>query len=177
MIPCLNEARTIGAVVDECVMGGQDVGGSFEVIVADNGSSDGSQAIALAHGAKVVDVPVRGYGSALAAGISAARGRYVLMGDADLTYEFGKASEFIRVLRQGNDLVMGNRFKGEIAAGAMPFLHRYLGNPVLSALGRLFFGIRIGDFHCGLRAFDRDAILALNLRCTGMEYASEMVIK
>jgi len=177
VIPCLNESQTIAAVIEECHRGGQSIAGGYEVIVADNGSSDGSRDIALAHGARVVEVPLRGYGAALAAGIKAAKGQYVLMGDADSTYEFSQAWEFVTKLRQGYDLVMGNRFHGTIAEGAMPLLHRYLGNPILSMLGRAFFGIKIGDFHCGLRAFDRKAVEALNLRCTGMEFASEMVIK
>jgi glycosyltransferase involved in cell wall biosynthesis len=177
VIPCLNEAATISAVIEECHQGGQRIEGGYEVIVADNGSSDGSRDIALAHGARVIEVPIRGYGAALSAGIKAAQGHYVLMGDADSTYEFSQAWEFVAKLRQGNDLVMGNRFRGNIAEGAMPLLHRYLGNPILSMLGRMFFGIKIGDFHCGLRAFDREAVQSLNLRCTGMEFASEMVIK
>jgi glycosyltransferase involved in cell wall biosynthesis len=177
VIPCLNESKTIGSVIDECMVGATVIPGDCEVIVADNGSIDGSKEIAAARGARVVEVPTRGYGAALAAGIQAATGRYVLMGDADSTYEFRRANEFLEKLEQGYDLVMGNRFKGRIAPGAMPLLHRHLGNPVLSALGRLFFGINIGDFHCGLRAFDREAILGLNLHSTGMEFASEMVIK
>jgi len=177
VIPCLNESPTIAAVIEECHQGGQRIDGSYEVIVADNGSSDGSRDIALAHGARVVEVPIRGYGAALAAGIKAAKGHYVLMGDADSTYEFSQAWEFVAKLQQGYDLVMGNRFRGTIAEGAMPLLHRYLGNPILSMLGRIFFGIKIGDFHCGLRAFDREAVQSLNLRCSGMEFASELVIK
>ena len=134
VIPCLNEAATIAAVIEECHQGGQRIEEGYEVIVADNGSSDGSRAIALAHGARVVDVPIRGYGAALAAGIKAAKGQYVLMGDADSTYEFSQAWEFVAKLQQGYDLVMGNRFQGKIAEGAMPLLHRYLGNPILSML-------------------------------------------
>jgi glycosyltransferase involved in cell wall biosynthesis len=177
VIPCLNEASTIAAVIEECHQGGKHIEGGYEVILADNGSSDRSRDIALVYGARVVDVPVRGYGAALAAGINAAKGQYVLMGDADSTYVFSQAPEFVAKLRQGYDLVMGNRFQGQIAPGAMPILHKYLGNPVISALGRLFFGIKIGDFYCGLRGFDRKAIDVLNLKCPGMEFALEMVIK
>ena len=177
VMPCLNEAATVG----ECVTRARESlarhGIAGEVIVADNGSTDGSVEIATAAGARVVPVAARGYGAALAGGISAARGTYVLMGDADLTYDFGAIGPFIERLRAGDDLVMGNRFKGGVAAGAMPFLHRWLGNPVLSFLGRLFYHSKIGDFHCGLRAFRRDKILALDLRTTGMEYATEMVVK
>jgi glycosyltransferase involved in cell wall biosynthesis len=177
VIPCLNEAGTISSVIADCQVGGDLLGEPYEVIVADNGSTDGSREIASTRGARVVPVPLRGYGAALIAGIHAAEGKYVLMGDADGTYEFRQAPAFVAKLEQGYDLVMGNRFKGSIAPRAMPLLHRYLGNPVLSALGRLFFGIKINDFHCGLRAFDRDAIIGLNLQCPGMEFASEMVIK
>lgn len=177
VIPCLNEAATIAAVIQDCHEGGRATGEGYEVIVADNGSGDGSQEIARQNGAVVVSVPQRGYGAALIAGIQAAQGRYVLMGDADATYDFRQAPQFLAKLNQGYELVMGNRFQGTIAEGAMPFLHRYLGNPVLSMLGRIFFGIKIGDFHCGLRAFDREAVQSLNLRCSGMEFASEMVIK
>lgn len=150
---------------------------SGEVLIADNGSTDGSQALALALGARVVSVPVRGYGAALIAGITAARGRYVVMGDSDESYDFSALDPYVQALRAGDQLVMGNRFLGGIRPGAMPLLHRYLGNPVLSFLGRLFFRVDIGDFHCGLRGFDRAAILSLGLRCEGMEFASEMVVK
>ncbi|MEB3334685.1 MAG: glycosyltransferase family 2 protein [Cyanobacteriota bacterium] len=177
VIPCLNESATLASVIGECHQGGRAAACSYEIIVADNGSTDGSQQIALNNGARVVNVPTKGYGAALAGGISKAKGKYILMGDADSTYDFRQAPIFIEKLKQGYDLVMGNRFQGEILTDAMPFLHRHLGNPVLSALGRLFFGIHIGDFHCGLRAFDRAAINSLNLHCSGMEFASEMVIK
>jgi glycosyltransferase involved in cell wall biosynthesis len=177
VIPCLNEAATIAAVIHDCHEGGQATGEPYEIIVADNGSVDGSQEIASRNGAVLVSVAQRGYGAALIAGIQAAHGRYVLMGDADATYDFRQAPQFLAKLNQGYDLVMGNRFRGTISEGAMPLLHRYLGNPILSMLGRVFFGIKIGDFHCGLRAFDREAIQSLNLRCSGMELASEMVIK
>jgi glycosyltransferase involved in cell wall biosynthesis len=177
VIPCLNEAGTIASVIGECQLGGDSLGVAYEIIVADNGSTDGSREIAERNGARVLEVPVRGYGAALSAGIRSAKGTYILMGDADSTYDFRQAGEFVAKLQQGFELVMGNRFRGTIAPGAMPFLHRHLGNPVLSALGRLFFGIKIGDFHCGLRGFERDSIIGLNLHCTGMEFASEMVIK
>jgi glycosyltransferase involved in cell wall biosynthesis len=148
-----------------------------EVIVADNGSTDGSQEIARDKGARVVAVERRGYGSALQSGIAAARGQFVLMGDADDTYDFSQLNEFVAKLREDYDLVMGNRFKGKILPGAMPPLHRYLGNPVLTGLGRLFFKSPVGDFHCGLRAFRKDAIEQLGLRTLGMEFASEMIVK
>jgi hypothetical protein len=148
-----------------------------EVLVADNGSSDGSQALAEAAGARVVPVPQRGYGAALLGGIAAAQGRYVIMGDADCSYDFSRLEGFVETLRGGADLVMGNRFRGGIEPGAMPLLHRYLGNPVLSFVGRLFFRTSIRDFHCGLRGFSRDAIRGLGLVTPGMEFASEMVAK
>ena len=177
VMPCLNEAATLGG----CIAKAQDFLASRhiagEIVVADNGSDDGSQAIAHAHGARVVDAPERGYGSALLAGIRAARGDYVIMGDSDDSYDFSKLGEFLDRLRSGDDLVMGNRFRGGILPGAMPALHRYLGNPVLSALGRAFFRSPVGDFHCGLRGFRREAILGLDLQAPGMEFASEMVVK
>jgi glycosyltransferase involved in cell wall biosynthesis len=147
-----------------------------EVLVADNGSTDRSQQLAASAGARVVSVSHRGYGAALRKGIHVARGRYVIMGDSDDSYDFLNLDSFVEKLRDGFDLVMGNRFLGGIASGAMPVLHRYLGNPVLSYIGRLFFGAKIGDFHCGLRAFNRDRIRDLNLHTTGMEFASEMII-
>jgi glycosyltransferase involved in cell wall biosynthesis len=177
VLPCLNEAETLAHCIRQALAAIQAHGISGEVVVADNGSTDGSQAIALREGARLVPVPVRGYGAALMAGIQAARGRFVLMGDADASYDFGHAPRFLAPLRSGADLVMGNRFQGGIAPGAMPWLHRYLGNPVLSLLGRRLFHVPTGDFHCGLRAFHRERILQLNLRTTGMEFASEMVVK
>lgn len=177
LIPCLNESETLAI----CIRKAQNFldlsGVSGEIVVADNGSTDGSQQIALDVGAKVIPVPQRGYGAALIGGIEAARGKFIIMGDADDSYDFTALKPFIEKLREGADIVMGNRFKGGIAPGAMPFLHRYLGNPVLSWLGRLFFKISIGDFHCGLRGFSRDRIQELNLRTTGMEFASEMVVR
>ncbi len=176
LIPCLNEAETIATCIAKANGYLARAGIVGEVLISDNGSTDGSIALAQGLGARVVAAPVRGYGGALGHGIASARGRYVIMGDADDSYDFSDLSPFVAELRKGTKLVMGNRFKGGIASGAMPSLHRYLGNPVLSALGRLFFGIPVGDFHCGLRGFDRDAIAALNLRTTGMEFASEMVV-
>ena len=177
VMPCLNEAETLATCVDHAMAALRENGISGEVIVGDNGSTDGSQAIAAAHGARVVDVPARGYGAALNAAITAARGRFVLMGDADDSYDFAHLPRFLAELRNGADLVMGNRFLGGIGPGAMPALHRYLGNPVLSKLGRLLFHAQIGDFHCGMRAFSREAYDRLALRTTGMEFASEMIVK
>jgi glycosyltransferase involved in cell wall biosynthesis len=177
VMPCLNEAESIGECVRMAQRGLRDAGASGEIVVADNGSSDGSQQIAGELGARVVEVPEKGYGAALMGGFRAAEGRYVVMGDADASYDFSTLRPFLDRLRAGDDLVMGNRFKGGIEEGAMPFLNRYLGNPVLSFLGRLFFGSRIGDFHCGLRAFRRDILPALDLKSEGMEFASEMVVK
>jgi glycosyltransferase involved in cell wall biosynthesis len=177
LMPCLNEAETLAFCVRQAVAALRDNNIAGEVVVADNGSTDGSQQIATEEGARVVPVPIRGYGAALLAGIEAARGQYVLMADADASYDFGQLPRFLTKLEEGNDLVMGNRFSGEIKPGAMPPLHRYLGNPVLSYIGRLFFNIPARDFHCGIRAFRRDSILGLNLRTTGMEFASEMVVK
>jgi glycosyltransferase involved in cell wall biosynthesis len=177
LMPCLNEAETLAFCVRQAVAALRDNNIAGEVLIADNGSTDGSQKIAVDEGARVVDVPIRGYGAALMHGIEAARGKYVLMADADASYDFGHLPRFLSKLNEGYDLVMGNRFKGEIKPGAMPPLHRYLGNPVLSFIGRLFFAIPVGDFHCGIRAMRRDAIVGLNLQTTGMEYASEMVVR
>jgi glycosyltransferase involved in cell wall biosynthesis len=177
LMPCLNEAETLAFCVRQAVAALHDNNVAGEVVVADNGSTDGSQKIATDEGARVVNVPTRGYGAALIAGIEAAHGKYILMADADASYHFEHLPRFLPRLEEGYDLVMGNRFSGSIEPGAMPPLHRYLGNPVLSSIGRIFFGIPVRDFHCGLRAFRRDPILALNLRTTGMEFASEMVVK
>ncbi len=177
VMPCLNEAETLAVCVDKALAALAENHIAGEVIVADNGSTDGSQSIATAHGARVVPVPLRGYGAALNAGIQAARGKYVLMADADDSYEFAHIPRFLAELRAGSDLVMGNRFRGGIGPKAMPFLHRYLGNPVLSFLGATLFRAPIGDFHCGMRAFSKAAYERLALRTTGMEFASEMVVK
>jgi hypothetical protein len=176
-MPCLNEAETVATCVRKAVtfIADNDIDG--EVVVADNGSTDGSRELAADAGARVVPISERGYGNALMGGILAARGEYVIMGDADDSYDFTNLMPFVTELRQGYDLVMGNRFKGGIAPGAMPPLHKYLGNPVLSFIGRLFFPSAIGDFHCGLRGFRRDSAIALGLQATGMEFASEMVVK
>ncbi len=177
VMPCLNEAETLATCVDKALAALRENGIAGEVVVADNGSTDGSQEIAVEHGARVVPVPLRGYGAALNAGITAARGTYVLMADADDSYNFAHIPRFLAELRKGADLVMGNRFAGGIGPGAMPVLHRYLGNPVLSWMGRTLFKTPVGDFHCGIRAFSRAAYAQLELRTTGMEYASEMVVK
>ncbi|WP_333816171.1 glycosyltransferase family 2 protein [Tabrizicola sp.] len=177
LMPCLNEAETLETCVRKARGYLEASGIKGEVMVADNGSTDGSQAIAEGLGAVVVPVAQRGYGAALIAGISAARGRFVIMGDSDDSYDFARLDGFVERLRAGADLVMGNRFKGGIAKGAMPPLHRYLGNPVLSTVGRVLYRTPVGDFHCGLRGFSRAAILKLGLTSPGMEFASEMVMK
>ncbi|MBP0437498.1 glycosyltransferase family 2 protein [Tianweitania sediminis] len=177
LMPCLNEAETLALCIRKAkaFLRASDVAG--EVLIADNGSTDGSQEIAAAEGARVVPVAEKGYGAALIGGIGAAHGRFVIMGDADDSYDFSALDVFLQSLRAGNDLVMGNRFRGGIERGAMPFLHRYLGNPVLSLIGRMFFNVPTRDFHCGLRGFNTQAIRALDLRTTGMEFASEMVVR
>lgn len=177
LMPCLDEAETIGVCVWKAKRYLARAGIRGEVLVADNGSTDGSQTIAEGLGARVVTVSERGYGAALQGGIAAARGRYVIMGDADDSYDFSALDDFVEKLRGDADLVMGNRFAGGIEKGAMPFLHRYLGNPVLSFLGRLFFSTGARDFHCGLRGFRTDSMRELALRTTGMEFASEMVVR
>jgi hypothetical protein len=177
LMPCLDEAETL----DSCIAKAQGalarLGIDGEVVVADNGSTDGSQDIARALGARVITVAERGYGAALRAGIRQAQGRYVIMADADDSYALEAIDPFVEALRDGADLVMGNRFAGGIEPGAMPALHRYVGNPVLSMVGRLFFKVPVGDFHCGMRGFRRQSLLDLDLRTTGMEFASEMVVR
>lgn len=177
IMPCLNEAETLETCIRKAqwFIAENDLAG--EVIIADNGSNDGSQEIARRLNARVIDVPAKGYGSALKGGIAAARGQYIIMGDADDSYDFSNLNPFLVKLRNGYDLVMGNRFRGGIESGAMPFLHRYLGNPVLTGIGKLLFGSPCNDFHCGLRGFRKDAIANLSLQTTGMEFASEMVVK
>lgn len=177
VMPCLNEAETIEICIRKAFswMKANNVMG--EVVIGDNGSTDGSQKLAENLGARVIAVPRKGYGSALMGAIEAARGKYVIMGDSDDSYDFENLTLFVEELRKGKDLVMGNRFKGGIKEGAMPFLHRYLGNPVLSFIGRLFFKCPVGDFHCGLRGFRQDIVSLLDLKTTGMEFASEMVVK
>jgi glycosyltransferase involved in cell wall biosynthesis len=180
VMPCLNEAETLAVCVQKARKGLLDAGISGEVIVADNGSTDGSIAIAEENGARVVHVKAKGYGNALRGGIEAARGRWLLMGDADDSYDFGEAGRFMEKLKEGEDLVMGCRLPaggGTIKPGAMPWKNRWIGNPSLSFLGRLFFKTPVRDFHCGLRAFSRDAYDRMELKTTGMEFASEMVMK
>lgn len=175
-MPCLNEAETIGTCVAKANAFLDRAAIAGEVLIADNGSTDGSQTIARDLGARIVSVPKRGYGAALIGGIEAALGRYVIMADADDSYDFSSLDSILTSLRNGSDLVMGNRFGG-IEPGAMPLLHRYLGNPVLSFIGRLFFKVQVGDFHCGLRGFKTASIRGLGLKATGMEFASEMVVR
>jgi hypothetical protein len=177
LMPCLNEAETIEVCVRKALAFLERSGVSGEVVVADNGSTDGSQGMAEALGARVINVPEKGYGAALMGGVRGARGQFVIMGDADDSYDFSSLDDMLARLKAGADLVMGNRFKGGIKPGAMPPLHRWLGNPVLSFLGRLFFKIKVGDFHCGLRGFSRRSLLDLELQSPGMEFASEMVVK
>ncbi|WP_367729854.1 glycosyltransferase family 2 protein [Microbacterium sp. LMI1-1-1.1] len=177
LMPCLNEAETLETCVRKAKGFLDRTGISGEVVVADNGSTDGSQAIATGLGARVVPASRRGYGAALLAGIDQAHGTYTIMGDADDSYDFTRLEPFVERLRTGSDLVMGNRFAGGIEPGAMPPLHKYLGNPVLSFIGQLFFRPGIGDFHCGLRGFNTERIRALSLKTTGMEFASEMVVR
>jgi glycosyltransferase involved in cell wall biosynthesis len=177
VLPCLNEAETLATCIKKARGSMEALGVEGEIVVADNGSTDGSQSIAEALGARVVPVPERGYGAALRTGIAAAEGRFVIMADADDSYALDDLGPFVEALRGGADLVMGNRFAGGIEPGAMPALHRYLGNPVLSWVGRLFFRVPINDFHCGMRGFRRDRIMGLGLTTVGMEFASEMVVR
>ncbi len=177
VLPCLNEAQTLEICIIKAQRAFADANLAGEVVIADNGSTDGSAEIAERVGARVVHVRARGYGNALMGGIAAAHGKYIVMGDADNSYDFGHIPRFVEQLRAGSDLVMGNRFRGGIEPGAMPFLHRHLGNPVLSGIGKLLFKSPVGDFHCGLRGFSKAAFDRMDLRTTGMEFASEIVVK
>lgn len=177
VIPCLNEVRTVGRCIAKAQESFRRMGLSAEIVVADNGSADGSQAVARESGARVVAVAQRGYGNALAAGIAAANGRYIIMGDGDDSYDFGNLEPFVAALQSGTDLVVGNRFQGGVRPGAMPFLHKYLGNPALTLIGKWFFRIPVGDVYCGLRGFRRSAVQNLELRSQGMEFALEMIVK
>lgn len=176
-MPCLNEAETLAICIKKAQLFFDENQVNGEIIIADNGSTDGSIEIAKSHNAVVVNAKQKGYGSAIKAGINAANGTYIIMGDADDSYDFSNLMPYLKELRNGKDLVMGNRFKGGIEKDAMPFLHKYLGNPVLSFIGRLFFKINISDFHCGLRGFSKTAYDTMNLKTSGMEFASEMVVK
>jgi len=177
VMPCLNESATVGTCIKKALRAMEKLGLRGEVVIGDNGSTDGSQQIARDLGARVISVDTRGYGAALQGAIAAARGRFIIMGDSDDSYDFTQLGGFVSKLHEGYDLVMGNRFRGGILPGAMPPLHRYLGNPVLSWIGRLFFKCPVGDFHCGLRAFRKDTVEKLALQTQGMEFASEMVVK
>lgn len=176
LIPCLNEEESLPFVIDEIQRNFSITEYDYEILISDNGSTDNSKQIAIEKSARVIEVKEKGYGSALIAGIANAKGKYVVMGDADGSYSFAESKQMFVLLEQGFDLVMGDRFAGRIYPGAMPFLHKYLGNPVLSFLGRLFFRLPIRDFHCGLRAFNRNKILSLGLQSSGMEFASEMIV-
>ena len=180
LMPCLNEAETLEVCIEKAKRGMEEAGVSGEVLIADNGSTDGSQELAKKLGARVVHVEAKGYGNALRGGIAAAKGKWVIMGDADDSYDFSSIAGFVEKLKEGNDLVMGCRMPrggGTIMPGAMPWKHRWIGNPVLSLIGKIFFKSKVDDFHCGLRGFSRKAIVDLNLKTTGMEFASEMVIR
>jgi glycosyltransferase involved in cell wall biosynthesis len=177
VMPCLNEAETLEACIRKAQRALGDANISGEIVIADNGSDDGSVEIAERLGARVVHIKARGYGNALMGGIAAASGKFIVMGDADDSYDFTQIPRFVEQLRNGADVVMGNRFRGGIQPGAMPLLHKYLGNPVLSAIGKLLFKSPVGDFHCGLRGFSKAAFTRMGLRTTGMEFASEMVVK
>jgi len=177
VMPCLNEQETIGTCIGKASDSIKRLALDGEIIVVDNGSTDGSAEIAASLGARVIHEPVKGYGSAYIRGFEEARGRYIIMGDSDDSYDWSDIERFIRPLQKGKDMVMGSRFKGEIVPGAMPWLHRYFGNPVLSWILRWFFGTRISDAHCGMRSFTKEAYKKMRLKTTGMEFASEMVVK
>lgn len=177
VLPCLNEERTLAICIGKAKKFFESTGGSYEILIADNGSTDNSVQLAKELSVKVVSVDIKGYGSALRNGIKASSGKYIIMGDADDSYDFSHLEDFVKYLQEGYGLVMGNRFKGGVKQGAMPWLHRYIGNPVLSLIGRMLFCTKIGDFHCGLRGFSRETFDGLDLNCNGMEFASEMVAK
>jgi glycosyltransferase involved in cell wall biosynthesis len=177
VMPCLNEAETLASCIGKAQSYLRRSGISGEIVVGDNGSTDGSQEIAAKLGARVIHIPIRGYGAALYGAVTAAHGRYCIMGDSDDSYDFENLDAFVEKLRAGYDVVMGNRFQGGIQPGAMPWKNRYIGNPILSTIGKLFFRAGVGDFHCGLRGFTKSAFQKMDLRTTGMEFASEMVIK
>ncbi|MBQ7981729.1 MAG: glycosyltransferase family 2 protein [Oscillospiraceae bacterium] len=177
LMPCLNEEKTISFCIDEAKRFIKESGISAEILIADNGSTDRSAEIAESMGARVVTIAEKGYGNALIGGIKAAYGKYIIMGDCDMSYDFYHLDEFVKKLREGNCLVMGNRFKGGIEKGAMPFSHKYFGVPFLSLAGRLRYNTAIGDFHCGIRGFNREKALALGLKCTGMEFATEIIAR
>jgi glycosyltransferase involved in cell wall biosynthesis len=177
VMPCLNEAETLATCIRKAQGYLTRSGVSGEVVIGDNGSTDGSQKIATDLGARVIDIPIRGYGAALNGAITASFGRYCIMGDSDDSYDFENLDGFVLKLREGYDLVMGNRFKGGIAPGAMPWKNRYIGNPILSTIGKTLFRADAGDFHCGIRGFSKDAFQRMGMRTTGMEFASEMVVK
>jgi glycosyltransferase involved in cell wall biosynthesis len=177
VMPCLNEAETLGSCIRKAKHYLERSGISGEIVIGDNGSTDGSQKIATRLGARVVNVPLKGYGAALYGAISGCGGRYCIMGDSDDSYDFENLDDFVEKLREGYDLVMGNRFRGGIKERAMPWKNRYIGNPILSAIGKTLFPAKVGDFHCGIRGFSLDAFRKMDLRTTGMEFATEMVIK
>lgn len=177
VIPCLNEEKTLESCIAEAKEGISKSGLSGEVIISDNGSKDDSRSIAIENGARVIETQIKGYGSAIINGINNAKGDYVIIGDADMTYDFTEIPKFVNELESGSDLIIGNRFKGGVEKGAMPFLNKYLGNPFLSMVARVFFKIQIGDFHCGLRGIKKNVYDNLNLKSTGMEFASEMIVK
>ena len=177
VMPCLNEELTLKGCIDEAIQGAKSAGAEIEIIISDNGSTDRSKQIAISLGCTVVEVPIRGYGAALDAGIKSATTPFIVMGDSDMSYDFREAPKFVTALENGADIVIGNRFKGGIHKGAMPFHHKYIGNPILSLIGRTFFSIPIRDFHCGLRAVRREKYLESAPTTTGMEFATEMIAR
>jgi glycosyltransferase involved in cell wall biosynthesis len=177
VMPCLNEANTLKNCIEKAQKYLKQSGVKGEIVIGDNGSTDGSQQIALSIGVRLIEISERGYGRALMGAFRAARGKYIIMGDSDDSYDFSHLDPFMEKLREGYDLIIGNRFKGEIKPNAMPAINKYVGNPVLSSIGRLFFRSEIGDFHCGLRGFKRESLMSLSLETTGMEFASEMIVK